>query len=76
MAFIWPLLSLPAGVFSKDYFAFWVFISIAWSFVASFVIIILPLQESWDAIRGVMLYLLGRKATQKAATGKSGVEDL
>ena len=23
---IWPVLSTPAGVFTKDYFAFWVFI--------------------------------------------------
>lgn len=26
LAVIWPLLSLPAGVFSKNYFAFWVFL--------------------------------------------------
>ena len=25
---IWPVLSTPAGVFTKDYFAFWVFISV------------------------------------------------
>merc|ERR550532_402358 len=50
MVIVWPLLSIPAGVFSKDYWAFWVFISLAWSFVASFVIIYLPIYESWDSI--------------------------
>ena len=76
MVLVWPLLSLPAGVFTKDYFAFWVFISIAWSFIATFVIIILPVQESWDAIQGVCLYILGKTGANKAATVKSTVEDL
>merc|ERR1719198_2631171 len=40
MVVIWPLLSIPAGVFSKDYFAFWVFISLAWGFTATLVIIV------------------------------------
>eukprot|EP00439_Symbiodinium_sp_Y106_P043019 s5681_g5.t1 len=60
MVLIWPLLSLPAGVFTTDYFAFWVFISIAWSFVATFVIIVLPIQESWGAILGVCYYMVGK----------------
>ena len=69
MVLIWPLMSLPAGVFTKDYFTFWVFISIAWSFVATFVIIVLPIQESMEAITGVCYYIVGKKApTPKAAT--------
>ena len=62
MVLVWPVLSFPAGVFSKDYFAFWIFISITWSFVATFVIIWLPIYESMDSLRGVCLYLIGRKA--------------
>ena len=27
---VWPLLALPAKVFSKGYFTFWVIISVAW----------------------------------------------
>mmetsp|Transcript_37205 Transcript_37205/g.75479 ORF Transcript_37205/g.75479 Transcript_37205/m.75479 type:complete len:605 (+) Transcript_37205:286-2100(+) len=50
---IWPALSLPEGVFSKPYFAFWVFISVAWGFCAAAVIIVLPVYESWSAIRKV-----------------------
>ena len=29
----WPCLALPAGVFSKGYFTFWVIISIIWGLV-------------------------------------------
>lgn len=43
---IWPLLSIPAGVFSKDYFAFWVLLSIAWGFGSAIIIAVLPLVES------------------------------
>ena len=42
---VWPLLSIPAGKFTKDYFAFWVLISIAWGFGAAIVITFLPLME-------------------------------
>lgn len=51
---IWPLLSIPAGVFTKDYFAFWVLIAIAWGFGAALVITILPLMESSEEILAVI----------------------
>eukprot|EP00439_Symbiodinium_sp_Y106_P048509 s5681_g6.t1 len=69
MVLIWPLLSLPAGVFTTDYFAFWVFISIAWSFVATFVIIVLPIQESWGAILGVCYYMVGKVEVCQSSPG-------
>jgi len=59
MVIIWPLLSLPAGVFSKDYWSMWVFISIAWAFVATFVIIWLPLYESADTFKGIFVAMTG-----------------
>ena len=40
------VLSTPAGVFTKDYFAFWIFIAVIWALVASFIIIALPIWES------------------------------
>lgn len=46
LAIIWPAASIPAGVFSKNYFAFWVFLSIVWGFGAALVIITLPIYES------------------------------
>mmetsp|Transcript_1476 Transcript_1476/g.3770 ORF Transcript_1476/g.3770 Transcript_1476/m.3770 type:complete len:296 (+) Transcript_1476:2-889(+) len=47
---LWPVLSTPAGVFTKDYFSFWVFIAILWGITASFVIIVLPIYESRESI--------------------------
>jgi Na+/proline symporter len=58
MVVVWPLLSLPAGVFTKSYFSFWVFISIAWSFIATFVIIALPIFESRESIKGIVYRML------------------
>jgi Na+/proline symporter len=58
---IWPLLSTPAMVFTKDYWAFWVLVSLAWAFVASFAIITLPIYESWDSIAGVFLKMIGKE---------------
>lgn len=76
MVLIWPVLSVPAGVFSKGYFAMWVFLSLTWSFVATCVIIALPIAESWDSIKsmfvgiaGVMRHPCGtRKKQQDQAT--------
>jgi len=47
---IWPLLSVPAGVFTKSYFSFWVLVAIAWGFGAAIVITLLPLIESSEEI--------------------------
>ncbi|XP_052210132.1 urea-proton symporter DUR3-like isoform X1 [Diospyros lotus] len=55
IALLWPLLSLPAGQFSKGYFTFWAVIAIAWGTIGSVVIIVLPLTESWKTIQSVML---------------------
>jgi hypothetical protein len=62
MVVIWPILSLPAGVFTKDYFSMWVFISIAWSFVATFVIIWLPLYESASVFQNILFQVTGIQA--------------
>ncbi|CAL9756578.1 unnamed protein product [Musa acuminata subsp. burmannicoides] len=51
---IWPMLSLPAGKFSLGYFTFWAVVAIAWGTIASVVIIILPLTESWGTIVRVL----------------------
>ncbi|KAF5936056.1 hypothetical protein HYC85_027185 [Camellia sinensis] len=52
---LWPLLSLPAGQFSKGYFTFWAIITIAWSTIGSAVIIVFPLTECWQTIQSVIL---------------------
>merc|ERR1719399_285836 len=70
---IWPVLSVPAGVFSKAYFAFWVFIAVVWSLVASTAIIFLPLYESKDAILMVVYGMLGMQYAP-AAPPKADLE--
>lgn len=66
LIFVWPLLSVPAGVFTESYFAFWVLVAIAWGFGAALIITILPLVESADDINkvlsGMTNYCLGREA--------------
>jgi hypothetical protein len=54
LIFVWPILSVPAGVFSKSYFAFWVLVAIAWGFGAALIITILPLVESANEINMVL----------------------
>jgi len=61
----WPLLSIPAQVFSESYFAFWVLLSIAWGFGAAITISLLPLIESQAEIgrvlSGMLNYVLCKK---------------
>jgi len=66
---IWPLLSVPAGLFSRSYFAFWVLVAIAWGFGAALVITVLPLVESADEINmflgGIYYYLTGKTRPER-----------
>jgi SSS family transporter len=59
---IWPLLSIPAGKFTKDYFTFWVLLAIAWGFGAAITITILPLMESSTEIGAVFKGMVGMKS--------------
>jgi SSS family transporter len=65
---VWPLLSVPAGVFTRDYFAFWVLVAIAWGFGAAIIITFLPLIESSEEIltvmSGIWYMMTGREAPQ------------
>lgn len=45
---LWPLLALPARVFSKSYFTFWTLIAIIWGFVATIIATVLPIWEAKD----------------------------
>lgn len=56
---IWPLLALPAGVFSQGYFTFWVALSITWGLLATIVSTVLPL---WEA-RASLVTILGNLFT-------------
>ena len=60
LVIVWPLLSIPAGKFTTDYFAFWVLISIAQGFGAVIVITFLPLMESATELSAVFNGIIGR----------------
>lgn len=65
---VWPILSIPAQVFTESYFSFWVLVSIAWGFGAAIVISFLPLFESQDEIgnvcSGMLNYLMCKKVEE------------
>lgn len=67
---IWPLLSVPAGTFTKSYFAFWVLLAIAWGFGAAIIITFLPLIESSEeiatALSGMFFFVTGGEAPKAA----------
>ena len=62
---LWPILSIPAQVFTQSYFAFWVLVSIAWGFGSAITITFLPLFESQEEIgrvfSGMLNYLMCKK---------------
>lgn len=43
---IWPILTLPAGIFSQSYFTFWVILSMVWGLLATAACILMPLIEA------------------------------
>jgi len=69
----WPILSVPAGVFTKGYFSLWVLLAIAWGFGAAIVITFLPLIESSEeintALSGIFYMITCREAPQATEPG-------
>jgi len=55
---LWPVLTLPAGVFSKGYFTFWVILSLIWGLMATIAGFGVPLWESKDALFKIVKGLL------------------
>jgi hypothetical protein len=51
---VWPLLTLPAGVFSLSYFKFWVSIVVIFSVVCCLTVMILPLYEGRVELRAII----------------------
>lgn len=54
LIFIWPMLSIPAGVFTRSYFAFWVLLALLWGFGGAMVVSIVPLTESSEEVNTVL----------------------
>mmetsp|Transcript_24090 Transcript_24090/g.32035 ORF Transcript_24090/g.32035 Transcript_24090/m.32035 type:complete len:698 (+) Transcript_24090:109-2202(+) len=76
---VWPLLSIPAGVFTESYFAFWVLVAIAWGFGAAITITFLPLMESSEEIlevlSGMWNYVTCRSGNAKEFSKDEEVEE-
>merc|ERR1712196_291770 len=51
---VWPLAFVPMGAFGKSTFQIWAGIALMWGWIASFVIISLPIYESFGDLMGIM----------------------
>merc|ERR1712151_126683 len=49
-----PTLTMPWGVYSESIYNLWASAALMWGYIATFVIISLPLYESWGTIRRVL----------------------
>ncbi|KAK9785769.1 hypothetical protein WJX73_001272 [Symbiochloris irregularis] len=69
----WPLLALPAGVFSLSYFKFWCILTFIWGVIALGVCALLPLWES----RGNLFHVItnGRHRQDEVAA-EPNVDDI
>lgn len=67
----WPAFTLPVGVFSKQYFKFWVVISFIWGILSAALMITLPLIESRNGI--LVVLTAGRYVPRRP--GKTGIDD-
>mgnify|MGYP003684421691 CR=1 FL=1 len=56
---MWPLATVPWGVFPRSLFALWSSIAVVWGFLATVVIIALPIYEAKDDMLAVVYGLLG-----------------
>jgi urea-proton symporter len=60
---VWPIASIPAGVFTKSFFSFWVWVSMTWAAVAAILLVALPLIENrrdmTNIVRSACLWMCG-----------------
>lgn len=71
---VWPLLALPATVFSENYFTFWVIIALIWGWVATLIMIFLPVYEAKDGLLATVNHLIHGQAT--ATSERASKRDL
>jgi hypothetical protein len=68
--FLWPIATLPWGVFPKALFSIWVSVSLIWAIVGSGFVVLLPIIESMDTFSTVVNSLRGMPRTAKGAALK------
>ena len=66
MVIFWPLLAIPAGVFSKGYFHLWVIIAMAWGLFASIATLLLPIWEARETLINIALWRVPAAPAAKA----------
>merc|ERR1712078_743158 len=76
MVIIWPILTIPAGVFTKEYFSFWVFVSLMWGFTATFVIITMPSTSPLIQFSAYSMPWWARSTSLRLRLSRSRSEDI
>ena len=71
---VWPLLALPATVFSESYFTFWVIIALVWGWAATLIMIFLPVYEAKNSILATVNHLVhGQTTAQPGRASKANL---
>ena len=68
---VWPLLALPATVFSENYFTFWIILALVWGWAATLIMIFLPVWEAKDAIFTIAAHMATCQATTNPSNRSS-----
>lgn len=62
----WPILALPAKVFSEGYFTMWIIIAMIWGIVAASICIVMPIFEASEMI--LMVLTCGKRMPKAPTT--------
>jgi len=71
---LWPLACIPMGVFGKSSFQLWAAVALMWGWCASIVIIVMPVYESWDGIKGAIGNMIGKSSPAEKASSTPAAE--
>lgn len=72
---IWPLLALPARVFSRSYFTFYAVLAIVWGVLAATLMIVLPVWESRHSILVVLTLGMYARRLEAAEAAKDSFHE-
>lgn len=62
------------GVFGKSSFQLWAAVALMWGWCASIVIIVMPVYESWDGIKGAIGNMIGKSSPAEKASSTPAAE--
>jgi len=64
----WPLATVPMGAFGKSTFQMWSAVALMWGYLASIVIVGMPLYESFEGMSGVFTKMTGKAPAKETTT--------